>query len=95
MCEKNTRVKQPTVVIGKLESEVVVVQVDINGTVYNAEKNADGVWFFTQGTPLADGSYTISVIASDAAGNQNNSVPSTVAQDRQRTGPESALAAAK
>ncbi|EAB0018135.1 Ig-like domain repeat protein, partial [Salmonella enterica subsp. enterica serovar Kentucky] len=58
-----TRDKQPTFIIGNLESDVVVVQVDINGTVYNAEKNADGVWFFTPGTPLADGSYTISVIA--------------------------------
>ncbi|MLR40267.1 Ig-like domain repeat protein, partial [Salmonella enterica subsp. enterica] len=40
-----TRDKQPTFIIGNLESDVVVVQVDINGTVYNAEKNADGVWF--------------------------------------------------
>ncbi|EBG8062461.1 Ig-like domain repeat protein, partial [Salmonella enterica subsp. enterica] len=76
-----TRDKQPTFIIGNLESDVVVVQVDINGTVYNAEKNADGVWFFTPGTPLADGSYTISVIASDAAGNQKNSLPITVTID--------------
>ncbi len=33
-----TRDKQPTFIIGNLESDVVVVQVDINGTVYNAEK---------------------------------------------------------
>lgn len=43
-----TRDKQPTFIIGNLESDVVVVQVDINGTVYNAEKNADGVWFFAE-----------------------------------------------
>lgn len=71
----------------------MVVQVDINGTVYNAEKNADGVWFFTPGTPLADGSYTISVIASDAAGNQKNSLPITVTIDSTLTVPEIALAA--
>ncbi|EIP5175180.1 non-fimbrial adhesin SiiE [Salmonella enterica] len=88
-----TRDKQPTFIIGNLESDVVVVQVDINGTVYNAEKNADGVWFFTQGTPLADGSYTISVIASDAAGNQKNSLPITVTIDSTLTVPEIALAA--
>ncbi|EBR0164438.1 Ig-like domain repeat protein [Salmonella enterica subsp. enterica serovar Newport] len=88
-----TRDKQPTFIIGNLESDVVVVQVDINGTVYNAEKNADGVWFFTLGTPLADGSYTISVIASDAAGNQKNSLPITVTIDSTLTVPEIALAA--
>ncbi|EEF6303167.1 Ig-like domain repeat protein [Salmonella enterica] len=88
-----TRGKQPTFIIGNLESDVVVVQVDINGTVYNAEKNADGVWFFTPGTPLADGSYTISVIASDAAGNQKNSLPITVTIDSTLTVPEIALAA--
>ncbi|WP_080241845.1 Ig-like domain-containing protein, partial [Salmonella enterica] len=88
-----TRDKQPTFIIGNLESDVVVVQVDINGTVYNAEKNADGVWFFTPDTPLADGSYTISVIASDAAGNQKNSLPITVTIDSTLTVPEIALAA--
>ncbi|EHY2639520.1 non-fimbrial adhesin SiiE [Salmonella enterica subsp. enterica serovar Newport] len=88
-----TRDKQPTFIIGNLESDVVVVQVDINGTAYNAEKNADGVWFFTPGTPLADGSYTISVIASDAAGNQKNSLPITVTIDSTLTVPEIALAA--
>ncbi|EBD9109543.1 Ig-like domain repeat protein [Salmonella enterica] len=88
-----TRDNQPTFIIGNLESDVVVVQVDINGTVYNAEKNADGVWFFTPGTPLADGSYTISVIASDAAGNQKNSLPITVTIDSTLTVPEIALAA--
>ncbi|ECI6804031.1 Ig-like domain repeat protein [Salmonella enterica subsp. enterica] len=88
-----TRDKQPTFIIGNLESDGVVVQVDINGTVYNAEKNADGVWFFTPGTPLADGSYTISVIASDAAGNQKNSLPITVTIDSTLTVPEIALAA--
>ncbi|EBO8061981.1 Ig-like domain repeat protein [Salmonella enterica] len=88
-----TRDKQPTFIIGNLESDVVVVQVDINGTVYNAEKNADGVWFFTPGTPLADGSYTISVIASDTAGNQKNSLPITVTIDSTLTVPEIALAA--
>ncbi|EBD5412456.1 Ig-like domain repeat protein [Salmonella enterica] len=88
-----TRDKQPTFIIGNLESDVVVVQVDINGTVYNAEKNADGVWFFTPGTLLTDGSYTISVIASDAAGNQKNSLPITVTIDSTLTVPEIALAA--
>ncbi|EAB6151075.1 Ig-like domain repeat protein [Salmonella enterica subsp. enterica serovar Montevideo] len=88
-----TRDNQPTFIIGNLESDVVVVQVDINGTVYNAEKNADGVWFFTPGTPLADGSYTVSVIASDAAGNQKNSLPITVTIDSTLTVPEIALAA--
>ncbi len=88
-----TRDNQPTFIIGNLESDVVVVQVDINGTVYNTEKNADGVWFFTPGTPLADGSYTISVIASDAAGNQKNSLPITVTIDSTLTVPEIALAA--
>ncbi|HGH1445277.1 TPA: non-fimbrial adhesin SiiE [Salmonella enterica] len=88
-----TRDNQPTFIIGNLESDVVIVQVDINGTVYNAEKNADGVWFFTPGTPLADGSYTISVIASDAAGNQKNSLPITVTLDSTLTVPEIALAA--
>ncbi|EGU0525696.1 Ig-like domain repeat protein [Salmonella enterica] len=88
-----TRDKQPTFIIGNLESDVVVVQVDINGTVYNAKKNADGVWFFTPGTPLTDGSYTISVIASDAAGNQKNSLPITVTIDSTLTVPEIALAA--
>ncbi|EDY4779999.1 Ig-like domain repeat protein [Salmonella enterica] len=88
-----TRDKQPTFIIGNLESDVVVVQVDINGTVYNAEKYADGVWFFTPGTPLTDGSYTISVIASDAAGNQKNSLPITVTIDSTLTVPEIALAA--
>ncbi|EAA8241622.1 Ig-like domain repeat protein [Salmonella enterica] len=88
-----TRDKQPTFIIGNLESDVVVVQVDINGTVYDAEKNADGVWFFTPGTPLTDGSYTISVIASDAAGNQKNSLPITVTIDSTLTVPEIALAA--
>ncbi|ECK9579490.1 Ig-like domain repeat protein [Salmonella enterica subsp. enterica serovar Apeyeme] len=88
-----TRDNQPTFIIGNLESDVVVVQVDINGTVYNAEKNADGVWFFTPGTPLADGSYTISVIASDAAGNQKNSLPITVTIDSTLTVPEITLAA--
>ncbi|ECI2746406.1 Ig-like domain repeat protein [Salmonella enterica subsp. enterica] len=88
-----TRDNQPTFIIGNLESDVVVVQVDINGTVYNAEKNADGIWFFTPGTPLADGSYTISVIASDAAGNQKNSLPITVTIDSTLTVPEIALAA--
>ncbi|CAR39872.1 large repetitive protein [Salmonella enterica subsp. enterica serovar Gallinarum str. 287/91] len=93
MGDNITRDKQPTFIIGNLESDVVVVQVDINGTVYNAEKNADGVWFFTPGTPLADGSYTISVIASDAAGNQKNSLPITVTIDSTLTVPEIALAA--
>ncbi|EEO0293379.1 Ig-like domain repeat protein [Salmonella enterica] len=84
---------QPTFIIGNLESDVVAVQVDINGTVYNAEQRADGVWFFTPGTPLADGSYAISVIASDAAGNQKNSLPITVTIDSTLTVPEIALAA--
>ncbi|ECO3183572.1 Ig domain protein [Salmonella enterica subsp. enterica] len=88
-----TRDNQPTFLIGNLESDVVTVQVDINGTLYNAEKSADGVWFFTPGTALADGSYTISVIASDAAGNQKNSLPITVTIDSTLTVPEIALAA--
>lgn len=52
----------------------MAVQVDINGTVYNAEQRADGVWFVTLGTPLVDGSYTIPVITSNAAGNLKNSL---------------------
>ncbi|EBU4087671.1 hypothetical protein CWF84_16045, partial [Salmonella enterica] len=88
-----THDNQPTFIIGNLESDVVTVQVDINGTLYNAEKNADGVWFFTPGTALADGSYTISVIASDAAGNQKNALPITVTIDSTLTVPEIALAA--
>ncbi|WP_079792847.1 Ig-like domain-containing protein [Salmonella enterica] len=88
-----TRDNQPTFIIGNLESDVVVVQVDINGTVYNAEKNADGVWSFTPGTALDDGSYTISVIASDATGNQKNSLPITVTIDSTLAVPEIALAA--
>ncbi|HCL5252348.1 TPA: Ig-like domain repeat protein, partial [Salmonella enterica] len=88
-----TRDNQPTFIIGNLESDVVAVQVDINGIVYNAEQRSDGVWFFTPGTPLADGSYTISVIASDAAGNQKNSLPITVTIDSTLTVPAIALAA--
>lgn len=88
-----TQDNQPTFIIGNLESDVVTVQVDINGTLYNAEQRADGVWFFTPGTALADGSYTISVIASDAAGNKKNSLPITVTIDSTLTVPEIALAA--
>ncbi|HAB1660553.1 TPA_asm: Ig-like domain repeat protein [Salmonella bongori] len=88
-----TQDNKPTFIIGNLESDVVTVQVDINGTLYNAEQRADGVWFFTPGTALADGSYTISVIASDAAGNKKNSLPITVTIDSTLTVPEIALAA--
>ncbi|HCL5258450.1 TPA: Ig-like domain repeat protein, partial [Salmonella enterica] len=88
-----THDNQPTFIIGNLENDVVSVQVDINGTVYNAEQNAEGVWFFTPGTALMDGSYTISVIASDAVGNLKNSLPITVVIDSTLTVPEIALAA--
>lgn len=87
-----TRDNQPTFIIGNLESDVVVVQVDINGTVYNAEKMPMAFGSLRR-TPLADGSYTISVIASDAAGNQKNSLPITVTIDSTLTVPEIALAA--
>ncbi|EAW1320584.1 Ig-like domain repeat protein, partial [Salmonella enterica subsp. diarizonae] len=76
-----THDKQPTFIIGNLESDIVNVQIDINGMAYNAEKRADGVWFFTPDTALADGTYTISVTANDAAGNQKNSLPITVTID--------------
>ncbi|HAB3714650.1 TPA_asm: Ig-like domain repeat protein [Salmonella enterica subsp. diarizonae] len=88
-----THDKQPTFIIGNLESDIVNVQIDINGMAYNAEKRADGVWFFTPDTALADGTYTISVTANDAAGNQKNSLPITVTIDTTLKVPEIALAA--
>ncbi|ECG8591719.1 Ig domain protein [Salmonella enterica subsp. salamae] len=88
-----TNDNQPTFIIGNLESDVVTVQVDINGTIYNAEQRSDGVWFFTPGTALEDGSYSIFVIASDAAGNAKNSLPITVTIDSTLTVPEIVLAA--
>ncbi|KSB79703.1 hypothetical protein LFZ51_00300 [Salmonella enterica subsp. arizonae serovar 63:g,z51:- str. So 20/20] len=88
-----THDKQPTFIIGNLESDIVNVQIDINGMAYNAEKGADGVWFFTPDIALADGTYTISVTANDAAGNQKNSLPITVTIDSTLKVPEIALAA--
>ncbi|EJG5422494.1 Ig-like domain repeat protein, partial [Salmonella enterica] len=88
-----THDKQPTFIIGNLESDIVNVQIDINGMAYNAEKRADGVWFFTPDTALADGTYTISVTANDAAGNQKNSLPITVTIDTTLKVPEIALVA--
>ncbi|ASG78323.1 Ig-like domain repeat protein [Salmonella enterica subsp. diarizonae serovar 50:k:z str. MZ0080] len=88
-----THDKQPTFIIGNLESDIVNVQIDINGMAYNAEKRADGVWFFTPDTALVDGTYTISVTANDAAGNQKNSLPITVTIDTTLKVPEIALAA--
>ncbi|EBJ1007647.1 Ig-like domain repeat protein, partial [Salmonella enterica] len=88
-----TQDKQPTFIIGNLESDIVNVQIDINGIAYNAEKRADGVWFFTPDIALADGTYTISVTANDAAGNQKNSLPITITIDSTLKVPEIALAA--
>ena len=57
---------------GTIDDPEVAVEVTVNGVVYPAENNGDGTWGLAGAliaTPLSDGSYDVSVAATDRLGN--------------------------
>ena len=77
---------QPEFVINNVDSDIYSVIVTLNGVDYDVTKNADGEWVF-QAPKLADGDYTITVTATDKAGNERTSdldftIDTTVAIDQ-------------
>ncbi|WP_051485426.1 Ig-like domain-containing protein [Nocardioides sp. J54] len=57
------------------------VEVVLDGTTYTVEAGGDGTWEVTPASPLADGSYTVSVTATDEAGNTSPPATSTFEVD--------------
>ncbi|HCD7427520.1 TPA: Ig-like domain repeat protein, partial [Citrobacter werkmanii] len=77
---------QPEFVINNVDGDIYSVIVTLNGVDYDVTKNADGEWVF-QAPKLADGDYTITVTATDKAGNERTSdldftIDTTVAIDQ-------------
>jgi VCBS repeat-containing protein len=72
---------------GSVDDPAANVIVTVNGTDYSATNNGDGTWTLADNTlpVLADNSYTVTVTATDAAGNQGTAtgtlVIDTVAPD--------------
>lgn len=58
----------PTFAIGNVDSDVVSVEVLINGVSYNAVKSGNN-WGFTPDNALPDAQYNVQVRVTDAAGN--------------------------
>ncbi|KLW90281.1 hypothetical protein SP99_00471 [Enterobacter sp. BIDMC92] len=74
-----TRDSTPTFTLGNIDADVVRVQVLINGTAYDVQKE-DGQWTFTA-PALADGEYSITVQVTDDAGNTKRSAALDVTID--------------
>ncbi|AHY14400.1 MULTISPECIES: Ig-like domain-containing protein [Citrobacter] len=77
---------QPEFIISNVDSDIYSVVVTLNNNDYIATKNAEGEWVF-QAPKLADGDYTITVTATDKAGNERTSdldftIDTTVAIDQ-------------
>ncbi|MGC6205390.1 Ig-like domain-containing protein [Citrobacter werkmanii] len=77
---------QPEFVINNVDGDIYSVIVTLNGVDYDVTKNADGEWVFLA-PKLADGDYTITVTATDKAGNERTSdldftIDTTVAIDQ-------------
>ncbi|EAA5371221.1 Ig-like domain repeat protein, partial [Salmonella enterica subsp. arizonae] len=75
---------QPNFILQHIDADVasVVVSVTHDGTtsVFDASQEAGG-WRFTPDSDWADGSYTLSVMVTDKAGNVSQSTPLTVTVD--------------
>ena len=62
---------------GTVSDPAAIVQVTVNGTTYAATNNGDGTWTLADNAiapALADGTYDVSVAATDAVGNVGNDV---------------------
>ncbi|ANQ21067.1 hypothetical protein BA893_05080 [Vibrio natriegens] len=65
---------------GTVDDNTASVTVNVNGTDYPATNNGDGTWTLADDTlpPLTDNSYTVTVTATDEAGNQGTSMGTLV-----------------
>ncbi|HRQ86684.1 MAG TPA: Ig-like domain-containing protein, partial [Candidatus Saccharibacteria bacterium] len=66
---------------GDVDDDAAVVVVSINGTDYPAVNNGDGTWTLVLTTPLAVGSYTAVVTATDTAGNADAATANITVQE--------------
>jgi hypothetical protein len=70
---------------GTIDEPTATVLVTVNGTTYSATNNGDGTWTLpgdTLQSPLAEGTYDIVVVATDAAGNEGSvSIPDALVVD--------------
>ncbi|MDU1876926.1 Ig-like domain-containing protein [Citrobacter sp.] len=64
-----TRDTTPTFILSNIDPDATSVMVTLNGETHAATKNESGHWSYTPETPLADGSGTLVVTVTDAAGN--------------------------
>ncbi|MFV7349361.1 Ig-like domain-containing protein [Citrobacter cronae] len=64
-----TRDTTPTFILSNIDPDVTSVMVTLNGETHSATKDEQGNWTYTPDTPLADGSGTLVVTVTDAAGN--------------------------
>ncbi|MGU0042339.1 Ig-like domain-containing protein, partial [Citrobacter freundii complex sp. 2025EL-00176] len=64
-----TRDTTPTFILSNIDPDATSVMVTLNGETHAATKDESGHWSYTPGTPLADGSGTLVVTVTDAAGN--------------------------
>ena len=58
--------------VGTVDDTTAVVTVTVNGQTYTATNNSDGTWTLpdnTIATPLPDGTYDVTVVATDTVGN--------------------------
>ena len=58
--------------VGTVDDPTAVVKVTVNGQTYTATNNGDGTWTLpdnTIATPLPDGTYDVTVVATDTVGN--------------------------
>ncbi|SMG59007.1 BapA/Bap/LapF family large adhesin [Cedecea sp. NFIX57] len=66
-----TKDTQPTL-SGTAEANATITVKDGNNVLGTTQANALGVWTFTPSTPLGQGTHTLNVTATDAAGNVSN-----------------------
>ena len=67
-----TRDTTPTFILSNIDPDVTSVMVTLNGETHSATKDEQGNWTYTPDTPLADGSGTLVVTVTDAAGNSSD-----------------------
>jgi sirohydrochlorin ferrochelatase len=75
-----TRDATPSFAIGDVDSDVISVNVLVDGTSYIATKTGDK-WSFAPATPLSDGEHEIQVQVADSAGNTATSATLTISVD--------------
>jgi|GEM_PF-3236320 len=63
---------------GNVDDSTATVTLSVNGTDHAATNNGDGTWSYAFPTSLADGSYTLSVVATDTLGNASSPATGTM-----------------